>query len=208
MLTWASLLLLVLYSPFGSPELYKPKKYFNEYQGVTFYGREILNAPLVKTANKNFSDFSVPDFASQPQNTYSISNLETDFNSSNGHVSSIYTENVTSHQTTQGSGLDVGGIKMSGIAARSNRNNLNIPNSGLLSQTTDLALLADDNLTRQGAGNAIPFGGTADPGSDALMGDPIPIPDGWGFLLVLSLAYLFIKRFLLRSNINASRIHN
>ena len=41
MLTWAGLLLLVLYSPIGSPDLYSGNKYYMPAKGVRFGGRSI-----------------------------------------------------------------------------------------------------------------------------------------------------------------------
>lgn len=40
-LTWAGLLLLVLYSPIGSPDIYTSKQYFAPTHGVSFKGRSI-----------------------------------------------------------------------------------------------------------------------------------------------------------------------
>jgi len=51
-LTAAGFILLVLYSPVGSPDAYNPKKYFSENQGVNFFGK-IANAP---TSIKAYQD--------------------------------------------------------------------------------------------------------------------------------------------------------
>src|ERR1035437_9321006 len=40
-LSWAGFLLALLYSPIGSPDLYRHRNYFNENQGVNFNGEGI-----------------------------------------------------------------------------------------------------------------------------------------------------------------------
>src|SRR5450759_1973386 len=55
----AGLLLVVLYSPIGSPDLYKQRKYFIENQGVNFNGG-IKNAPKGKN---NYSSYPVKNTA-------------------------------------------------------------------------------------------------------------------------------------------------
>ena len=63
-LTWAGLLLGLLYSPIGSPDLYKHRNYFVENQGVNFSGVEISRGSnevsflkVLKNATKSSSSY-------------------------------------------------------------------------------------------------------------------------------------------------------
>jgi hypothetical protein len=62
-LSWAAVLLGLLYSPLGSPDLYNNRSYFADNQGVNFNKVVIYNVPSSSSEN-NGSDFSIPDMQS------------------------------------------------------------------------------------------------------------------------------------------------
>lgn len=196
MLTWASLLLVVLYSPFGSPELYSPKNYFNDNQGVVFDG-EIANAQSVKNkARGGNNELSGPDYSvnTSYSRPYSNSNSGQNTNNDIGSVSSQAANNNSSANSTSGIGDANFSSSKSGKNSSSDGNS---QNNGFASSTSDFSLLANNNTLRQGAVGVVnPLTDTTDPGGDPF-GDPIPISDGWGFLLLLSAVYVVVKRFFL-----------
>jgi len=197
MLTWASLLLAVLYSPFGSPELYSSKNYFDDNQGVSFKNGEIANAPIVKNKARGGSNgLSVPDYSVNTSNShpYAISNSGQNINNDIGSVSSLAANN-SSNGSTPGAGLGDANFSSS-KSGKNTSSDGNSQNNGFASSSSDFSLLADNNMLRQGAGTVNPLTDTTDPGGDPF-GDPIPISDGWGFLLLLSAVYIVIKRFFL-----------
>jgi hypothetical protein len=196
MLTWASLLLAVLYSPFGSPDLYSPKKYFSDNQGVIFKNNEITNAPIVKSpSHGENTGFSVPDNATNSSKTHSYTISNTVPTSSNSVAVSSQAINYNqTKNSTQSSGIEQGSFASSQSGTKSNNSGSEFQRNSFISSSNDFNLLATNNLFRQGADAINPLIDTADPGGDPF-GPPIPITDGWVFLLGLSVVYVIIKRF-------------
>lgn len=202
LITWASLLLLVLYSPVGSPDLYKQNSYYyTSSQGVVFDGEEIPNSTNYRSIGKGNNDVSIPAYseAKKTSTSYPINTAGSE--SKNGNNIGPIATNNQSVKINKGSAAGDGGISVaSGFRKGSNSSSTNLPNSGLISMSTDLSLLADNNTIRQGDGQDNPIG-TSDPGGDPNPNSPvIPIPDGWGFLLALAAVYGIIKKsFFMRS---------
>lgn len=200
LITWASLLLLVLYSPVGSPDLYKQNSYYyTSSQGVVFDGEEIPNSTNYRSIGKGNNDVSIPAYSEANKNIPSYSVNGADSESKNGNNLGPISTNNQSVKISKGStGGDGGFSGATGFGKGSNGSSTNLQNNGLISMSTDLSLLADNNITRQGGGLDNPIG-TSDPGGDPT-GPVIPIPDGWGFLLALAAVYGIIKKsFFMRS---------
>lgn len=194
LVTWAALLVAVLYSPIGSPDLYSNQNFFVINRGVDFQGGHIENA-----SNSNFgtdpgtNELNVPDYSSSElkSSTYAVVNSAPNNAISSGANYSVQSQNNQT-KTTGSSGMPDGGNTF--ISSRTTRSNASTASSvtmtnGITTLSTDLAT---NNTTRQSVG-ASTSGGT-DPGGDPI-GPPIPIPDGWGFLLVLALTYGLLKKY-------------
>lgn len=202
LITWASLLLLVLYSPVGSPDLYKQNSYYYTYNhGVVFDGEEIPNSTNYRSIGKGNNDISIPAYSEARKNAASYQVNSANPESKNGSNTGLIVANNEPTKISKGSAGGDGGFSgASGFGKGSNGSSSNLPNGGLISMSTDLSLLADNNTTRQGGGLDNPIG-TSDPGGDPNPNSPvIPIPDGWGFLLALAAVYGIIKKsFFMRS---------
>jgi hypothetical protein len=200
LITWASLLLLVLYSPVGSPDLYKQNSYYYiSNQGVVFDGSGIPNSTNHRSVGKGNNSISIPAYSEAKKNTVSYPVIGAGSESKNGNnIGPISSSNQPEKISKSSTGGDGGFSGTSGLGKGSSGSSTNLPNTGLISMSTDLSLLADNNTTRQGGGLDDPIG-TSDPGGDPT-GPPIPIPDGWGFLLALAVVYGIIKKsFFMRS---------
>jgi len=184
----AGLLLVVLYSPIGSPDLYKQRKYFIENQGVNFNGG-IKNAPKGKNNYQNDEpELSVPDYSSERKNTassYPVKNTTASYGQTTGYVAIQAKDPFIPNKSSNGSTGNEGASFS--VGHKSSRNNSVFQDNGITSLNTDLKLFADNNTTRQSTQNQLNDGGT-DPGGDPT-GNPIPVPDGFGFLLLLAIGY-------------------
>jgi len=184
----AGLLLVVLYSPIGSPDLYKQRKYFIENQGVNFNGG-IKNAPKGKNNYQNDElELSVPDYSSERKNTassYPVKNTAASYGQSTGYVAIQANDPFMPNKSSNGSTGNEG-VSFS-VGHKSSSDNSNFQNNGITSLNTDLKLFAD-NSTRQSIQNDQPNDGGTDPGGDPT-NPPIPVPDGFGFLMILAIGY-------------------
>jgi hypothetical protein len=195
---WGGLLLVVLYSPIGSPDLYTSRKYFTANQGVQFNGTEILNSPSLKNSSaNNYQELNVPVYNSSDlknNTSYSVASSENAFDSKSGNNATQENRYLSSPQKNGNSDASFGGI---GVAMSTFRNknaaeNANaVTRTGFMSLTTDLNNLSN-NTTRQSAGNENPLGST-DPGPDP-NGSTIPVGDGWGLLFLFGVCYALIKK--------------
>ncbi len=184
----AGLLLVVLYSPIGSPDLYKQRKYFIENQGVNFNG-EIKNAPKGKNNYQNNEpEQSFSDFTPEQKNIYSSNHEKKTVPSYGQNTENVaiqakdpFIPNKSSNGSTGNEGASFS------VGHKSSSNNSNFQNNGSTSLNTDLKLFAD-NSTRQSTQNnqlddPPPV---TDPGGEP---NSIPVPDGFGFLLLLAIGY-------------------
>lgn len=192
--SWAGLLLAVLYSPVGSPDMYSNKSFFAENQGVSFQEGRIENAPDVNLVSNDDNELNVPDYGSAELKTanYAVGGYQS---SSSSLGSSYSTQNQTYiHGNASSNGL-TGGGGSTFIASRGSGGSASSMSTGNNMTSDATTLSADINMsssTRQSAGAA---GSTAatDPGGDPDSGTAIPVPDGWGFLLLLAGVYAFVK---------------
>lgn len=225
----AGMLLLLLYSPWGSPDLYNKKVYFAENQGVNFDNKIIsreylhvgtINANIgaissVVNAPKNGSigdsqnaELNVPDNYSKRKAATKIS--ATNYTGANTKSNRIIAYNkipkssiaksrgnsvVNSETTTSngGGGSEISGEAEGAFTSNNNRSNTIQDSSnqlnGISSTSVDLSLFSD-STAMQATDSAQKAG--SDPGDNPI--EPVPVPEGWGFLLALAAIYICIKR--------------
>ncbi|MFZ4725082.1 MAG: hypothetical protein ACOYMD_06510 [Paludibacter sp.] len=189
-LTWAGLLLLVIYSPIGSPDLYKTQKYYYQNQGVSFNGA-IENAPRVGNVSSNDNnDISIPTYTAPRKNysTYAVDAPKKNNSSAASTVGSTSGKTVTKQNNTTGNGGSFGGSSFS--SSRKKADNNVSQQIGVNTFSTDLSLNGD-STTRQSV-DYTPGSGATDPGEDP-EGPPIPVGDGYWFLTLLAIGYLVWK---------------
>lgn len=218
----AGMLLLLLYSPWGSPDLYNNKVYFAENQGVNFNNRIISSASMhvgainanvgsltsVLNAPKNGSigdsqntELNVPDNYSKRKAARRVSSSK--FNGANSKSNRIIAYNKISKSSIAKSRREaIGGTSNGGNASESTSsnsgsfasNNINgssvggsfNQSAGVSAVNVDLTLFSDSTVV-QATDSAQRAGEEGDP-------EPVPVPEGWGFLLALAAIYIVIKR--------------
>ena len=205
-LSCAGLLLLLLYSPWGSPDLYTKKIYFAENQGVNFVSSGIKNAYKGDASFQNYADaeIAVPDYSAErnkqvhytPNATASspvatngiiaVSRIGNAGSNLNNHINSTYnTGGIT--QSGGGSG-SMGG---SSFSSKGLHNNSGRQISGVSdtfkTSTVYLSLFSDSTALL--ASNTAQKSNILDPGLYDPLGEPIPMPEGWNFLILLAVAY-------------------
>ena len=195
-LVWAGLLLVVLYSPIGSPDLYSNRQYFSANQGVVFDGAVIENAPSVSSSSgNNSSSSSDPSFelTGIGNNSYSASSsTSNDVNQGFGGGGSM-NSGLESRQIKGGSSFG-GGFGFGGSTnSKNSKGNTSGQVFGASSLGTDLTMLGENNSTKQSVGYTPGSGGT-DPGDDP-NGPPIPVGDGWFVMLVFSIVFAIWKNY-------------
>ena len=190
-LTWASLLLAVLYSPIGSPDLYTPANY----QFVPNQGTILKNGDRIANSNQskrgNYTDNTTPEIVVPDYNNGSKNNYAYSGSGETTYTGSGYAplNDNTSYQGYTGTndGPADGGFFISGGRSTNAAGSVS-QNPGVFSLSTNLNLTT--TTTRQLA-NASTSGYT-DPGGDP-SGDPIPVGDGWVFLSILTAGYALWK---------------
>jgi hypothetical protein len=202
-LTWAGLLLVVLYSPLGSPELFNQNSYYVVNQVVVSNGGEVVNFPTARRSSGNgggYQAINIPEYATTSQSrmySYSVSTGGKTMGSSATYSPAVSSFSNSFNRSSGGGSMSGGGSEGFYSNSNNSKNRNNIPQgTGLLSLSTDLNLLAN-NTNRQFAGAGLNTGAT-DPGGDPT-GDPIPVGDGWIFLLILATGYAMWR---IKSTIN------
>lgn len=234
----AGMLLLLLYSPWGSPDLYNNRVYFADNQGVNFESRiiskEYLHVGAIKSNVGHISDNvgSLRSVANAPKNgnvgdsqngelniedSYSkrktVSKITaTNYAGANGTSNRVIaynkipksssakrrSESTVNSDTSNGNN---GGSEMSeglsGAFASNSTNNSSVGNTsnqsaGISAVSVDLSLFSD-STAMQAADSAQKT--NSDPGGDPTT-EPVPVGEGWIFLLALAAIYIGIKRKL------------
>jgi hypothetical protein len=196
LLSWAGLLLVVIYSPIGSPDLYKPQVYYYQNQGVNFNGA-IENAPRVGNISSNDNnDISIPTYTA-PRKNYSTYNVDAPKRGNSSGVVAMGgvsgRSSVTKQNNTTGNSGGFGGSSFS--SSRKKADNNVTSQIGINTFSTDLSLNGD-STTRQSV-DYTPGSGATDPGEDP-EGPPIPVGDGYWFLTLLAIGYLIWKTKIFR----------
>ena len=200
LLVCASLCIAILYSPVGSPELYSKASYYELYQPAPI---AVVGIPKIKSnlqVGSNASDgfnLLIP-----VQNTPSKIGLSTSYSVSGSTSSSQHSFSSAIHNNTVGASR-FSTLKMSdGAGGQSFYPVISGSRKSVGDQFAPKGIFAsadiksfDNNNTLRGV-DYLPNTGATDPGDDPL-GPPIPVPDGYGFLLLLGVVYFAIKRFKL-----------
>lgn len=194
-LAWAGLLVAVLYSPVGSPDLYVAARYSSHLRGGMYGAAKISDVPTLKTNVTGGSGATGNQAYStgfRGQNQYSVSgnNFDAKFNSgSTGFFSNSGIQNARDKTSTVGSSW----ITISSFGSRGSNNSTVAQNTGVVSMSTDMSMFEDYSTTKQSVG-AGGDGGT-DPGGDPT-GPVIPVGDGWIIMLALVSGYTIWKKFI------------
>ena len=200
-LVWAGLLIVVLYSPIGSPDFYSAAgNYYVANQPVTVKSGSILNSPKTNSeVASNSDELIIPDVSLTSKPGTSVGSYQPGNGSMSGSGGSSY----GSMQTQSFQNTNAGSVGTSGggtfIASGSSRSSAG--SSGII-MTNGIATLSTTSSVnnvnpRQGITNADPIppstGGT-DPGNDPDLGTQIPVGDGWGLLGLFGMCYVAYKK--------------
>jgi hypothetical protein len=195
-LAWAGLLLLVLYSPLGSPDSYESKVAFTQNQEaipINTSGNEISNKMRNTNTNGNDNNPSID-----------ISELNTNLKNSttyNGYnpQNPISTPNSAyalkeSFNSSSKTSQPIGMVTNDGLFFSSTKSGNGINSSqnfGLTSSlSSNLSPTLNNTTNRQLA--TTDTGSGTDPGGDP-GGDPIPVGDGWIYMLFLAGIYSILR---------------
>lgn len=197
-ITWAFLLLLVLYSPIGSPDLYRSEEIYVASQGVQFDTKSIKNTPRFNNStdnNTNTFNVAVDNSETQKMSGYSYKSSDSKNYSDNLQSSSIQQSPYSTDYRSAEAGANSFMGDQSYLSMRSGArsvyvapklSNVTVSSNLLINQTNSAPMLATNDAT----------GGT-DPGGDP--NNPIPVGDGWVILIVLGITYIVFKqRFFLK----------
>jgi len=205
LIVWAGLLIVVLYSPIGSPGLYSSQNYFVVNQPVIVNNGTILNAPKSKSvSDNNDNDLNIPEVPSELTSNHIAASYQSGSSSSGGlSYGSMQTpsyQNSNSGSGNMGGGSFIASGSSKGSSASSGSSGIIMTNGiAALSTTSDLSTAN----TRQSIINTdpVPSTGGTSPGGDPT-GDPIPVGDGWGLFLLMGMSYSAFKmRFYIRNEI-------
>jgi len=194
-LTWAVLLLAVLYSPLGSPDLYSPNAYYVTNHNFIYKGDESENFPQMERSNSsNSGGYQVTDFPTV--SVYSGSNYPVYLSSGSDRSTASsfnYSTTVMSNKTTSSYSNGAGGGMQQIVFSSGSRNNNRSASQSesTLFMSTDMSLLAQNNITNRQSGSGS-WPNQTDPGGDPT-GLPIPVGDGWIALFLFAIAYSILK---------------
>jgi len=196
-LVWAGLLIVVLYSPIGSPHFYSTTgNYYVVNQPVIVKNGSILNAPKTDSEIANNSDELIIPEVSLTSKTITSGRYNPGNTSSGG--SSYGSMPTQSYQNTH-SGL--GNMSAGGSFIASGSSKSSAGSSGIL-MTNGIATLSltssvSTGTTKQGiitADPPAPSSGGTSPGDDPIAGTQIPVGDGWGLLVLFGVCYVAFKK--------------
>lgn len=194
-LVWVSLLMVVLYSPIGSPDLYSPStsSLFVNKQGVNF---KDLAIPVLKKATASNGAINVysekrnlSEAKHTSKNTYYNSPNSIVFPTIHNRSKGLNNNISPAFEGSSSPGVFSGKIGLLSTSSATQK-------SSLFTASNDISMLTGNNATRQGGTATNPLE-TTDPGGDPT-GPPIPVSDGWVFLLVLAACYALVKKFFLK----------
>lgn len=190
-LTWAVLFLVVIYSPIGSPELYRTDSYTTINQGVNFSGG-IANAPAKHIVQQyEETELEIPVYTRESK-SYTVNKVLKPTTYNHQPVYAVASPANNRVVSTRNDGGATGNFSFAGSRGKSAQEVSTRSNVEVTSFSTDLALSEDPVTTRQLASNDELLGGT-DPGGDPT-GPPIPVGDGMLALFLMAGGYALKKR--------------
>lgn len=182
--------ILFLYSPLGSPDMYRASSYsfVAISQGVNFGGK-IENSPRFSKLSRLKDDnqsFKMPEITQHDISTGSkktgIYN-SSDLNKNNNKVTTKSNRIIDAKK-------DVGFIASARSATTSSNNSTDNSTQTIVMQSLVNNMTSNDS--RPAAAPAAPNDGGTDPGGDPEE-PPIPVSDGCGILIVLAVGYTLLK---------------
>jgi hypothetical protein len=191
-LVWAGLLIVVLYSPVGSPGLYTSPNYYAGNQSVMFKDGVIPNASKIKSSQEyNDNAAELPDISESLHSNYATGYSSASVSSSQGY--SYGGGQTQSYQNNNYSGGAGGG----GSFVVSGRSGGSAASSGfsMTSGVSTMSLTSNLNAStpKQNATSSTTDTGGTDPGGDPT-GPPIPVGDGWGLFILFGMCYAVYKK--------------
>ena len=192
-LVWAGLLIVVLYSPVGSPDFYSTAgNYYVVYQPATVENAPILNAPKTNSeVVSNSDELIIPDVNLTSKTNINNGGYQSGNATSGGSsYGSMQTQSYQNNNAVSGSAGGGGSFIASGGSRSSAGSSGIIMTNGIatLSTTTNLS----NTTTKQSVNATVTSVGGTDPGGDPT-GDPIPVGDGWGLLILFGIVYSLFK---------------
>jgi hypothetical protein len=201
-LVWAGLLIVVLYSPVGSPDLYTSQNYYAGNQSEMFKDGVIPNASKIKSSQDyNDNAAEVPDISESLHSNYASGNYSSaPVSSSQGY--SYAGGQTQSYQNNNSSGGAGGG----GSFVVSGRSGGSAASSGF-SMTSGISTMSvtsnlNTSAPKQSSNAYIAGTGGTDPGGDPT-DPPIPVGDGWGLFILFGICYAVYKKFLQKKRCNS-----
>lgn len=202
LIIWAGLLIVVLYSPIGSPDLYYSQNYYTETPSFTNQS-VIPNAPKQNYASGSSDvELDIPDISSHLKTNYHVGSYPSGSKTYHGSSYSIQTP---SFQNNSSSGYSTFGSSGGSFTStgRSSGNKGGTPGISMTNGITTMYTSTDliNSPTKQSVNYPYsPESGATDPGGDPT-GDPIPAGDGWGLLLIFGVCYAaFKKRYSIKKH--------
>lgn len=193
-LVWAGLLITVLYSPIGSPDLYTTSNYYVGNQSIPTEKGTILNTPKRKfESDNNSNDAVLPDISPALKSNFSARNYQSVSVGSQGTSYSSQTQSNQNYNSS-GSGYSSSGgssfLSVGGSHGSSGSSGITMTNGiTTISLTSNLN---NNGVTKESVTTYTSGTGGTDPGGDPT-GDPIPIGDGCGIFIFLGILYSLIK---------------
>jgi len=191
---WAGLLIIVLYSPVGSPGLYSSQNYYTDNQSVPLIRSGFNHSHKVTSSSEDVDNGSAfPENSSTPVTNYTTGNYQSANSLSRG---TSYSTNQSSDQNTNKSTTSAtGGAGISMIARRgsgsNNGNSAIAMTNGIASiSTTDLS--STNTITKQSSQQSTQSTGATDPGGDPTNA-PIPVGNSWEALMLFGGIYVLLK---------------
>ena len=194
-LVWAGLLLAVLYSPVGSPDIYSTPDYSVTYQNVSNNYGAIQNATKIKSTQEyNDQDPDIPEVSTTSTSNYTVGSYQSSNSYSQGTSYSVVQPQTYQTDNYSGSVEGGGSYKAGGGNSRSTD-----ASSGFSMTNGVTTLSTTTSLTNSGTKQSVTTytantGGT-DPGGDPT-GNPIPVGDGWGVLALFCVLYVLVKMLI------------
>jgi hypothetical protein len=198
MFTWAGLLVAILYSPIGSPDLYKQSNNYVPNQSVNLSGGAIENDQNISFESSNDNEgLIIPDYSSDGSSSKSSSanySYATSVNTNTSSGATSYSSSGSqSYQNlkngSSGGMAGGGGFASSEGSGGSAAGSTVAMNGGGVTSLSALTMLSSSK-----ANQYIADSGGQNPGGDPDAGTRIPVPDGWGFLLLLAASYGIVKK--------------
>jgi len=221
---FSALLLALLYSPWGSPDLYNNNTYFVENQGVYFQGK-IANASSIANTSEGYSQSEgvFPEYKkaqtshtayngsakllsqsasvvgsgyaaySNKKKSENSGSSDSSFGLSGGNMHATFTSRKQGNNNLQLSSIsiDLSAIKdiFGALSKKESGSYLQTTLQGFESLTTDISF-SEVSMSLE---NESPIQKSS-PGDDGIYGEPIPVGEGWIFLIVLVALYAIWKK--------------